>query len=108
MSATPSESLEPPRVGATLQSLRQAQGLSLDELSRRAGVSKSMLSQIERAQANPSVAVVWRLAQALHDDLGQYLAGIRAQACLLPLVADQPVVVAQTVPQIKNYAAGIT
>ena len=52
---------EPPRVGDTLAALRQARALSLDELSRLAGVSKSMLSQIERAQANPTVAVVWRL-----------------------------------------------
>jgi len=56
---------EPPRVGAALAALREQQALSLDELSRRAGVSKSMLSQIERAQANPTVAVVWRLANAL-------------------------------------------
>ena len=56
---------EPPRVGDTLAALRQARALSLDELSRKAGVSKSMLSQIERAQANPTVAVVWRLANAL-------------------------------------------
>ena len=69
MSATPAEKLEPPRVGATLQALRQSQGLSLDELSRRAGVSKSMLSQIERNQANPTVAVVWRLANALRVEL---------------------------------------
>ncbi len=48
------EKLDPPRVGATLQTLRQSQGLSLDELSRRAGVSMSMLSQIERNQANPT------------------------------------------------------
>ena len=47
---------EPPRVGDTLAALRQARALSLDELSRMAGVSKSMLSQIERAQANPTVA----------------------------------------------------
>ena len=58
-------SLEPPRVGSMLQQLRQSQGLSLDELSRKAGVSKSMLSQIERNQANPTVAVVWRLSNAL-------------------------------------------
>jgi transcriptional regulator with XRE-family HTH domain len=56
---------EPPRVGETLSALRQARALSLDELSRKAGVSKSMLSQIERSQANPTVAVVWRLSQAL-------------------------------------------
>lgn len=62
---TPPASTEPPRVGDALAALRDRQGLSLEELSRRAGVSKSMLSQIERAQANPTVAVVWRLANAL-------------------------------------------
>ena len=74
------DAMEPPKVGATLQNLRQAQGLSLDELSRRAGVSKSMLSQIERNQANPTVAVVWRLANALRVELGELLGGAKAAA----------------------------
>jgi transcriptional regulator with XRE-family HTH domain len=72
---------EPPRVGAALQALRGSRGLSLDDLSKRAGVSKSMLSQIERNQANPTVAVVWRLANALgrspsgvHDELRRMVA----------------------------------
>jgi len=64
---------EPPRVGDALAALREQQRLSLDELSRRAGVSKSMLSQIERAQANPTVAVVWRLANALGVPLSDLL-----------------------------------
>jgi two-component system sensor histidine kinase UhpB len=42
------------------------------------------------------------LAQTLHDDLGQYLAGIRAQACLLRLVADQPLVVERTVRELEH------
>lgn len=37
-----------------------------------------------------------RLAQALHDDLGQYLSGIRAQACLLRVQAEQPEAVRNT------------
>jgi len=78
MSITSMEALEPPRLGATLQGLRQQQSLSLDELSRRAGVSKSMLSQIERNQANPTVAVVWRLANALRVDLAELLGGVKA------------------------------
>lgn len=61
----PTPTPEPPRVGAALAAQRQGRGLSLDALSRQAGVSKSMLSQIERGQANPTVAVVWRLATAL-------------------------------------------
>lgn len=63
----------PPRVGDTLAALRQAASLSLEALSRKAGVSKSMLSQIERGQANPTVAVVWRLANALGVSMGDLL-----------------------------------
>jgi transcriptional regulator with XRE-family HTH domain len=55
----------PPEVGATLQKMRLQRGLTLDDLSRAAGVSKSMLSQIEREKANPTIAVAWRLANAL-------------------------------------------
>jgi transcriptional regulator with XRE-family HTH domain len=78
-SKRPSESpSEPPRVGDTLAALRQTHALSLDELSRMAGVSKSMLSQIERAQANPTVAVVWRLANALGVPIAELLSGIPA------------------------------
>lgn len=69
---------EPPRVGDTLAMLRQTHALSLDELSRKAGVSKSMLSQIERAQANPTVAVVWRLANALGVPIAELLGGAPA------------------------------
>ncbi|KIF80738.1 helix-turn-helix domain-containing protein [Noviherbaspirillum autotrophicum] len=61
----PSTPSSPPEVGATLQKLRLKRGLTLDDLSRAAGVSKSMLSQIEREKANPTIAVAWRLANAL-------------------------------------------
>ncbi|VVN81315.1 histidine kinase [Pseudomonas fluorescens] len=42
-----------------------------------------------------------QLAQTLHDDLGQYLAGIRAQVCLLRVVADKPEAVSQTVQALE-------
>jgi transcriptional regulator with XRE-family HTH domain len=73
MPRKPTPSTEPPAVGERIQQLRQAQRLSLDDLSRRAGVSKSMLSQIERNQANPTVAVVWRLANALEVSMPELL-----------------------------------
>lgn len=82
----PQEPREPPRVGAALAALRQQRGLSLDELSRLAGVSKSMLSQIERNQANPTVAVVWRLASALGVALGDLLGDARPAEPLLSTV----------------------
>jgi transcriptional regulator with XRE-family HTH domain len=63
----------PPEVGATLQRLRLARGLTLEDLSRIAGVSKSMLSQIEREKANPTIAITWRLANALGVGIGELL-----------------------------------
>lgn len=88
---------EPPRVGDTLAALRQAQALSLDELSRKAGVSKSMLSQIERAQANPTVAVVWRLANALGVPIADLLGA--APAAPAPAIA---LVEPQATPSLRS------
>lgn len=67
--------VSPPEVGATLQRIRLARGLTLEDLSRAAGVSKSMLSQIEREKANPTIAVAWRLANALGIGIDELLAG---------------------------------
>ncbi len=65
----------PPDVGATLQRMRTQRGLTLEDLSRTAGVSKSMLSQIERDKANPTIAVAWRLANALGIGIEELLTG---------------------------------
>lgn len=43
---------------------RQQRSWSLAELSTASGVSRSMLSQIERAEVNPTLAVVYRIASA--------------------------------------------
>jgi XRE family transcriptional regulator, regulator of sulfur utilization len=77
---------QPPRVGAALAALRQQRSQSLDEVSRQAGVSKSMLSQIERGQANPTVAVVWRLATAFGVPLGELLGDDKPAQPLLTTV----------------------
>ncbi len=71
---TPPPKKSPPEVGATLQKLRLERDLTLEDLSRAAGVSKSMLSQIEREKANPTIAVAWRLANALGIGIAELLA----------------------------------
>jgi transcriptional regulator with XRE-family HTH domain len=65
----------PPEVGVNLQKMRLARGLTLDDLSRIAGVSKSMLSQIEREKANPTIAITWRLANALGIEISELISG---------------------------------
>src|ERR1700712_2292494 len=53
------------QLGKTVQRLRKAYNLSLSELSDQSGVAKSIISQIERNETNPTLATIWRLAQAL-------------------------------------------
>lgn len=51
--------------------LRHERGWSLDQLSGACGVSRSMLSQIERNEANPTLAVTFRIAQAFGLSLAE-------------------------------------
>lgn len=76
----------PPEIGATLQKLRLARGLTLEDLSRVAGVSKSMLSQIEREKANPTIAITWRLANALGVGIGELLTGQTPDAAAIRIL----------------------
>lgn len=62
-----------PEVGHVLQSLRLSRNLTLDDLARSSGVSKSVLSQIERDRTNPTLGTLWRLAQALDVEIEDLL-----------------------------------
>ena len=88
----------PPAIGETLKTLRQTQRLSLDDLSRRAGVSKSMLSQIERNEANPTVAILWRLATALGVDITDFLGVAQGKSSAVAVA----VTAAHETPMIKS------
>ena len=63
----------PPELGRRLLALRKDRRLTLDRLAAASGVSKSMLSQIERGRVNPTVATLWNLTQALGIDIGELL-----------------------------------
>lgn len=52
-------------VSANLKRLREQKKLSLDALSKCSGVSKSMLGQIERGEATPTIATVWKIANGM-------------------------------------------
>ncbi|GAA1727709.1 XRE family transcriptional regulator [Microbacterium paludicola] len=54
-----------PRIARTLRREREAAGLSVSELARRAGISKATVSQLENGAGNPSVETLWALGVAL-------------------------------------------
>ena len=63
----------PPDIGQTIKDLRTSRSLTLDQLANQSGLSKSMLSQIERNKTNPTVGTLWSLTQALGVDIGELL-----------------------------------
>lgn len=56
-------------LGKTIRGLREELGMSQAQLSAQGGLSQGYLSQLENDEVqNPSAAVIFRLAQALHVD----------------------------------------
>ena len=53
-----------------VRSIRKSKGWTLEQLASLSGVSRSMLSQIERGAANPTLGVAFRIAQAFGMSLG--------------------------------------
>jgi XRE family transcriptional regulator, regulator of sulfur utilization len=60
-------------VGLRVRALRDAMGLSLRDLAQRTGVSAPMLSQVERGETSPTLAVATRIAAGLELTLSQLL-----------------------------------
>lgn len=54
-----------PAIGPKIRAVRQQRGLSLRRLASLAGISASLLSDVERGNVNPSVASLFSLATAL-------------------------------------------
>ncbi|WP_299281833.1 XRE family transcriptional regulator [uncultured Tateyamaria sp.] len=83
-----------------LKEARRAQGLSLDAVAKLSGVSRSMVSQIERGESSPTIATLWNLTRALQVDF----------AGLLDEGGQDQIEVLRTadVPSIENRGAGCT
>lgn len=62
-----------------VREMRKNQGWTLQSLSAKSGVSRSMLSQIERGTANPTLGVAFRIAQAFGISLGDLVEGHAAE-----------------------------
>ena len=60
-------------VGPRVRALREAMDLSLRDLAERSGVSAPMLSQVERGETSPTLAIATRIAAGLELRLSQLL-----------------------------------
>ena len=75
-------------LGGRVKHLRSARRWSLEALANASGVSRSMLSEIEREQANPTLAVALRIARAFGLTLGELLELPSAASAVTVIRAD--------------------
>jgi transcriptional regulator with XRE-family HTH domain len=82
-------------LASTLQAARRARDLSAGALAERSGVSRAMIGKIERGEAQPTAALLGRLAGALGMTLSELVAqaeeAVGGPAGRLARAADQPV-----------------
>ena len=87
------------RLPARLKQARREKGLSLEAVANLSGVSRSMVSQIERGESSPTIATLWNLTRALQVDFAGLLETDTAAQRIDVLRAGE-------VPQIDNMGEG--
>ncbi|MFB6776161.1 helix-turn-helix domain-containing protein [Streptomyces sp. NPDC056352] len=79
------------RLAARLGELRTERDWSLDELSRRSGVSRSTLSRLERGELSPTAAQLGRLCTVYGRTMSRLLSEVEAEPPQLVPAERQPV-----------------
>jgi transcriptional regulator with XRE-family HTH domain len=78
-------------LAAAVLAAREAQGLSTSALAERSGVSRAMIAKIERAEAQPTAALLGRLSGALGLTLSELIARAEHAGSRLARAQEQPV-----------------
>ena len=63
------------RIGANLKQMRTERNLTLGQLSGLAGISKAMLSEMEKGMGNPTINTIWKIANGLKVPYTRLLEG---------------------------------
>ena len=70
-------------IAANLKALRTERGLTLGELSRLSGISKAMLSDMEKGGSNPTINTIWKLANGLNVPYTKLMDGTEGEATVV-------------------------
>lgn len=88
-------------VSKNIRRIRQEKDLSLDELAKLSGVSKSMLVQIERGSGNPSLSTLWKIANGMMVPFDTLVAQPRSPYEVVRLSEIDPITEENT--KLRNY-----
>lgn len=70
-------------IAINLKELRTERNLTLGQLSKLSGISKAMLSDMEKGNSNPTINTIWKIANGLNVPYTRLMEGIEDQATLV-------------------------
>lgn len=76
-------------LGGMIRARRGALGLTLDGLAGRSGVSRAMLSEIERGAKNPTIRIVCQIAEGLGMTVSELIGEVPAPANAAPTIVQR-------------------
>lgn len=89
-------------VAYNIKALREKNKLSLDELSKVSGVSKSMLAQIERGDGNPTISTLWKISNGMKVPFDALTVYPKAPYEIVRISDIQPLL--EDEGKVKNYS----
>jgi transcriptional regulator with XRE-family HTH domain len=90
--------------GERLRGERRARGWSMDQLAAASGVSRAMISKIERGESSPTAVLLGKLSAALELSVSELLAGARLGDGREPAPAELPPADAAGAGQVRRAA----
>lgn len=79
-------------VSKNIKHIREQKKLTLDAAAKVTGVSRSMLAQIEKGDVNPTLSVLWKIANGYKVSFTSLIEQSSKQATILPLKDITPIV----------------
>ncbi len=91
-------------IGQRIKTIRQAKGLSLEELSHLTGFDVELLASIERCDVQPQLGTAIKLSKALDSAFGRLVSGVGEKLYSITRKGDQKIVSRSTSLKGKKKA----
>jgi transcriptional regulator with XRE-family HTH domain len=91
-------------IGQRIQTIREAKGLSLDELSHMTGFDVELLASIENSEVQPQLGTAIKLSKALDSALGRLVSGVGEKLYAITRKEDQKIIHRSTARKGKRKA----
>jgi transcriptional regulator with XRE-family HTH domain len=79
-------------VGKNIRQIRESKKLTLDAAAKATGVSRSMLIQIEKGDVNPTISVLWKIANGYKTSFSSLLQVQSEETTVIPIESITPLV----------------